>query len=142
MNKFNLALTSVLLSVSLLAGCSANGVKTKSTDNYRNNNNGFYRPLATSTPGSMPTNFTDVPSGEWYTDKIQWGANLGIIDGYPDLTFHPNSPITRAEAIKIFKSLADKGYLTVPASPTPVPTSPVTSPVVPTTTPISPTPTS
>jgi hypothetical protein len=142
MNKFSLALTSVLLSVSLLAGCNLNGINTKSTDDNRANNTGFYRPLGTTAPGTMPTNFTDVPSGEWYTDKIQWGSNLGIIDGYPDLNFHPNSPITRAEAIKIFKSLADKGYLTLPASPTPVPTSPVTSPVVPTTTPVSPTPTS
>jgi hypothetical protein len=124
MNKFSLALISVLLSVSLLAGCSANGINTKSI-----NDNRGYRPFATTAPGSMPTNFSDVPSGDWYTDKVQWGSSLGIIDGYPDLTFRPNSPITRAEVIKIIKSLADKGYLTVPATPTPT-TSPVTSPVV------------
>jgi hypothetical protein len=133
MNKFNLALTSILLSVSLLAGCTANGINTKSTDDNHANNNGFLRPLGTTAPGSMP--FTDVPSGEWYTDKVQWGSNLGIINGYPDLTFHPNSPITRAEVIKIIKSLADKGYLTVPAVPTPTPTN------SPTPTPTSPTPT-
>jgi hypothetical protein len=137
MNKFSLALTSGLLSVSLLAGCTANGINTKSINDNRANNNGFFRPLGTTAPGSMPINFTDVPSGEWYTDKVQWGSNLGIIDGYPDFTFHPNSPITRAEVIKIIKSLADNGYLTipaVPAAPTPVPTSPETSPVVPTAT--------
>jgi hypothetical protein len=135
MNKFSFALTSILLSVSLLAGCTSNGINTKSI-----NDNRGYRPFATTAPGSMPTNFTDVPSGEWYTDKVQWGANLGIIDGYPDLTFHPNSPISRAEVIKIIKSLADKGYLTVPATPTPT-TSPVTSPAVPTTDSPAPSPT-
>jgi hypothetical protein len=135
MNKFSFALTSILLSVSLLAGCTSNGINTKSI-----NDNRGYRPFATTAPGSMPTNFTDVPSGEWYTDKVQWGANLGIIDGYPDLTFHPNSPISRAEVIKIIKSLADKGYLTVPATPTPT-TSPVTSPAVPTTNSPAPSPT-
>jgi hypothetical protein len=148
MNKFNLALTSVLLFVLLLAGCSANGIKTKSTDNNNHvKSKGFIRPLATTTPGSMP--FTDVPSGEWYTDEVQWGSNLGIIDGYPDLTFRPNSSITRAEVIKIIKSLADNGYITVPAvptpttmSPTPTPTSPTPTPtVVPTASPTSPTPT-
>jgi hypothetical protein len=131
MKKINLALTSVLLSVILLAGCTANGVKTKSI-----NDNRGYRPFGTTAPG-MPTQFTDVPN-DWYTDKVQWGANLGIIDGYPDLTFRPNSPITRAEVIKIIKSLADDGYLHVPATPTPAPTSPTASPVVPTTTPTSP----
>jgi hypothetical protein len=131
MKTCRFALTSILLSVCLLAGCSSNGINTKSTDDNRINKNGFYKPLATPAPGSMPTNFTDVPSGEWYTGHIQWGSNLGIIDGYPDHTFHPNSPITRAEAMKIFRSLSDKGYLNVPAAPSPVPTSPVTSPVVP-----------
>ncbi|SEC31603.1 S-layer homology domain-containing protein [Paenibacillus sp. GP183] len=120
MNKISLALTSVLLSSTLLAGCTANGIKTKSL-----NDNRGYRPFATTAPG-MPTQFTDVPY-DWYTDKVQWGANLGIIDGYPDLTFHPNSPITRAEVIKIIKSLSDKGYITVPATPTPT-TSPAPSP--------------
>jgi hypothetical protein len=145
MNKFSLALTSVLLSVSFLAGCSANGINTKSTDGKHAKNNGFIRPLETTAPESMP--FTDVPSGEWYTDQVLWGSNLGIIDGYPDLTFHPNSPITRAEVIKIIKSLADNGYITVPAvptstpTPTPTPTPTEVPTVVPTTTPTSPTPT-
>jgi hypothetical protein len=138
MNKFSLALTSVLLSVSLLAGCTANRINTKSTENNHANNNGFFRPLETTAPESMP--FTDVQSGEWYTDYVLWGSNLGIINGYPDLTFHPNSPIKRAEVIKIIKTLADKGYINVPAVPTPTPTSP-TPTVVPTTTPTSPTPT-
>jgi hypothetical protein len=141
MNKLSFALTSVLLSVFLLAGCTSNGVNTKSTGDNRAKNNGFFRPLETTAPGSMPTNFTDVPSGEWYTDNVQWGSNLGIINGYPDLTFHPNSPITRAEVIKIIKSLADNGYITVPASPTPTPISPTPTPTTsPTTTSTSPTP--
>jgi hypothetical protein len=52
MNKF--ALTSVLLSVSLLAGCSANGINTKSIDNNHANNvlhgSGVQAPNARSGP--------------------------------------------------------------------------------------------
>jgi hypothetical protein len=156
MNKINLSLTAVLLSVTLLAGCTGNNVKSQSRDNTRNNiltnDRGSYRPLDIATPRNV-TNYTttgtvqfnDVPSGEWFAGNIQWGSNLGIIDGYPDGSFQPNKSMTRAEVIKIIKSLADKGFLTVPSggtTPTPSPTAtPVASPTVtPTVTPtVSPT---
>ncbi len=42
--------------------------------------------------------FTDVEPGMWYTDFINAAVELGLIEGYPDGTFRPNAPITRAEA--------------------------------------------
>ncbi|MUG71626.1 hypothetical protein GNP93_13195 [Paenibacillus validus] len=135
MNKVSLSLTAVVVSVSLLAGCSANGtnnVRSQST-NYRhhnmvNQNRGLVRPLdAATTPGNTTTTpsdtaqhkFSDVPSGEWYAESVQWSSNLGIIDGYPDGTFQPDKSMTRAEVIKVIKSLADKGYIVIPSGTTP-----------------------
>ena len=42
-------------------------------------------------------NFSDVNGGEWYNDAISTMANAGIVQGYPDGTFHPNATVTRAE---------------------------------------------
>lgn len=41
--------------------------------------------------------FSDVPADAWYTTAVNTLASLGMMDGYPDGTFHPNAPITRAE---------------------------------------------
>lgn len=41
--------------------------------------------------------FTDVKEGEWYKDIIDKASSLGILSGYPDGSFKPNNPITRAE---------------------------------------------
>ena len=42
--------------------------------------------------------FTDVPAGCWYTDAIVWAAQNGIVSGFGDGTFRPNTAITRAQA--------------------------------------------
>jgi hypothetical protein len=41
--------------------------------------------------------FTDVLDGMWYTDAIKEAAADGVVNGYPDGTFKPDAPITRAE---------------------------------------------
>ena len=41
--------------------------------------------------------YTDVSVGKWYNNPISTMSRLGIIKGYPDGTFRPNDPITRAE---------------------------------------------
>jgi uncharacterized repeat protein (TIGR02543 family) len=48
----------------------------------------------TNTP---PLNFTDVPSGEWFSDAVAWGAANGIINGYGDGQFGPKDVITREQ---------------------------------------------
>ena len=41
--------------------------------------------------------YSDVAYGKWYNNPISTMSALSIITGYPDGTFKPNKPITRAE---------------------------------------------
>ena len=41
--------------------------------------------------------FSDVPADAWYAEAVNTLASLGMINGYPDGTFRPDAPITRAE---------------------------------------------
>jgi hypothetical protein len=60
-----------------------------------------------------PMPFSDVEQGKWYTQPIAYLAAQGIIVGYPDGTFKPDQPITRAEFAKMiagFDSLSEVSY--------------------------------
>mgnify|MGYP005776784565 FL=1 len=62
---------------------------------------------------SQTNGYTDVARDAWYNNAISTLSNLGIIDGYEDGSFRPNSPITRAEFTKIavsFFEYADIEY--------------------------------
>ncbi len=50
--------------------------------------------------------YSDVAAGQWYNNAISTMTNAGIVDGYPDGTFRPNAPITRAEMAKIIALFA------------------------------------
>lgn len=50
--------------------------------------------------------FTDTEAGEWYYAYISFAHSKGFITGYSDGSFHPNDPITRAEAIQILINTA------------------------------------
>lgn len=41
--------------------------------------------------------FSDVNRSDWFNNPVSTMAELGIVKGYPDGTFRPNAPITRAE---------------------------------------------
>lgn len=41
--------------------------------------------------------FSDVSKGEWYENYIGWAADAGIVKGYPDGSFKPDGPVSRAE---------------------------------------------
>ena len=41
--------------------------------------------------------YVDVQSGAWYATAVATLSNAGILSGYEDGTFHPDSIITRAE---------------------------------------------
>lgn len=45
--------------------------------------------------------FTDVESKQWYIPYLRKAVAQGMIAGYPDGTFHPESPVSFAEAAKI-----------------------------------------
>ncbi|MEL6261901.1 MAG: DUF3747 domain-containing protein [Cyanobacteria bacterium J06626_6] len=59
---------------------------------------------AAGVAGSTP--FSDVPTGRWSAPKISQAASLGIVTGYPDNTFRPTQPVTRAELIAIVNKAA------------------------------------
>lgn len=55
--------------------------------------------------------FADVPANQWYAKAVMTLAGKGVISGYPDGTFKPNAPITRAEFVTMAMNFAnaDKG---------------------------------
>jgi len=42
--------------------------------------------------------FTDVKASDWYYKTIRLAKAAGYINGYPDGSMKPNSPVTRQEA--------------------------------------------
>ena len=50
--------------------------------------------------------YPDVKAGQWYNNAISTMTKAGIVDGYPDGTFRPDAPITRAEMAKIISLFA------------------------------------
>lgn len=45
--------------------------------------------------------FTDTNSGDWYYQYVSFAHSKGFVSGYSDGSFHPNDPITRAEAVTL-----------------------------------------
>ena len=55
--------------------------------------------------------FTDVESGVWYTNAVNWAASKGIVKGYSDTVFAPNDTVTREQLATILYRYAEsKGY--------------------------------
>ena len=50
--------------------------------------------------------YSDVSAGRWYNNAVSTMTRAGIVNGYPDGTFRPNAPITRAEMAKIIALFA------------------------------------
>lgn len=46
---------------------------------------------------TITKSFSDVPSDAWYAKAVNTLSSLGMLGGYPDGTFRPDAPITRAE---------------------------------------------
>ena len=45
--------------------------------------------------------FPDVDAGEWYAGYVAYAKDNGVADGFPDGTFRPALPVTRAESVKM-----------------------------------------
>lgn len=50
--------------------------------------------------------FTDTVPGEWYYSYVTFAHSKGFVSGYSDGSFHPNSSISRAEAITLLVNMA------------------------------------
>lgn len=60
----------------------------------------FFRMLKDDVRNANLTNqspYPDVPTDMWYSNAVSTLSAMGIITGYPDGTFRPNSDISRAE---------------------------------------------
>ena len=49
--------------------------------------------------------FTDLQKDAYYTDAVNWAAEQGVVNGYPDGTFGPDRNMTRAEVAQMFYAL-------------------------------------
>ena len=75
----------------------------------------FFRLLTEKTRKDNLTkyhSFRDVPQGAWYYAAVATMAKLKIITGYPDGTFQPDAPVTRAEFAAIAARFDEKSART------------------------------
>lgn len=49
----------------------------------------------------------DDVTGHWFTPSVEWAREKGLIKNYPDGSFKPNQPITRAEACVMLERFYD-----------------------------------
>jgi len=86
---------------------------------------GKFNPSGTTTRGMIVTilyrlegeptvsqsTFTDVATGQWYTDAVAWAAANKIVEGYGNNTFGPNDDITREQmATILYRYAVYQGY--------------------------------
>jgi hypothetical protein len=50
--------------------------------------------------------FTDISGGDWYYSYVTFAHSKGFVEGYGDGSFHPNSQITRAEAVQMLLNIS------------------------------------
>ena len=50
----------------------------------------------------------DDITGHWYTNDVKWCVEKGMIKCYPDGSFRPDQPVTRAELAAVIRRLAGK----------------------------------
>ena len=58
---------------------------------------GSVAPIVMQAPTQAQTTFSDVSSNYWAAPYIQALAARGVISGFPDGTFRPSAPVTRAQ---------------------------------------------
>ena len=52
--------------------------------------------------------FDDVPVGHWAYSYINAAANAGWVEGYPDGSFRPDEPISRAEVVRLVNGMINR----------------------------------
>ena len=50
--------------------------------------------------------FADVSADDWYATAVNWAASVGVVNGYEDNTFQPNTAITREQLAAILMNYA------------------------------------
>lgn len=54
------------------------------------------------TPDAKLADFSDVLSGAWYTEAVNWTDDNGVMIGFPDGTFRPEAVVTREQLALVF----------------------------------------
>lgn len=67
----------------------------------------LHRMSGTPAP-SGSAGFSDVKSGTWYTDAVNWAAESGIVLGVGENRFDPNGLITREQLVTMLYRYAEK----------------------------------
>lgn len=67
---------------------------------------GSQLPLSSEIAQAQGPVFTDVPADHWAGDYIASLTALNIIAGFPDGTFRPNEPVTRAQYAAIIRAFS------------------------------------
>lgn len=68
---------------------------------------GAAAPIVMHAPAQAQTSFSDVSSSYWAYQYIQALASRGVISGFPDGTFRPDAPVTRAQFAAMIRSAFD-----------------------------------
>ena len=63
---------------------------------------------------AAPSCFSDVPSGEWYTDAVAWARNAGVVKGLTETTFGPDEYITREQLATMLFRFSSSAPVSVP----------------------------
>jgi hypothetical protein len=71
---------------------------------------GMLAPLVTPTASFAQTSFNDVQSNYWAAEFIQELSQRGVIAGFPDGSFRPEEPVTRAQ----FAAMIGKAFQKAP----------------------------
>ena len=66
-------------------------------------------------PAASAGDFSDVASGDWYAQAVNWAASVGVVNGFDDGTFQPNAAITREQLAAILRNYAEYKGLDVTA---------------------------
>jgi N-acetylmuramoyl-L-alanine amidase len=53
------------------------------------------------------TPYPDVQSSRWSAAKIEWAKQNQVVKGYPDGSFKPDKPVTRAELMAVLRRAAE-----------------------------------
>lgn len=67
-------------------------------------------------PVEGTNNFTDIPSGQWYTNAVVWAATNGIVNGVGDNKFNPDGNISREQMATILYRYSDSQGIDTSAS--------------------------
>lgn len=57
-------------------------------------------------PAVSSGTFTDVANGDWYAEAVNWAASVGVVNGFDDGSFQPNTAITREQMAAILMNYA------------------------------------